>query len=394
MTPRRLATVSALFGAVACTPPPPAATPQRQAPPPPPPVVVSTESPEPVVAKAPPPTAAPEPVVVVPPCERLVAVLHEPPPLRGNHDQRPKALSHLADALEVTARKVRAVQELEPELAAQRDAYAETVQKLATAARGTARGFEQGDPIGAALSGKQMTTHAWKESKLADAIRARCPNDETPAAAAVVAPAAPTAKGPFPQSTHLGMRNPSQAAFRAPAKFRVRFDTTAGVFVASCRRSSAPHGADRFYSLVRIGFYDDVAFFRAVKNFVIQFGMHGDPAVQALWAKRNITPDKVVASNFEGSVTFAQAGGPATPGHTAKSRSTQLFINLKDNTRLDAMGFAPFCVISSGMDAVQRIHTGDGDKAGRDQGKIGAEGNAYLRATYPDLDYIRSARID
>lgn len=203
----------------------------------------------------------------------------------------------------------------------------------------------------------------------------------------------PAAKGPFPTSTHPAMTNPQLAKGQAPPHFAVRFDTTVGTFTVKCDRSWAPHGADRFYNLVSIGYFDDVAFFRAVKGFVVQFGIHGDPAVNTAWKKANLTPDVVTASNDEGTLTFAQAGRPAAPGKTADSRSVQLFFNLADNTRLDAMGFAPLCKVTSGMDVVKSIHTGHGEKAGRDQSNIQAQGNPYLRMNYPGLDYIERARL-
>ncbi|MEQ9317624.1 MAG: peptidylprolyl isomerase [Polyangiaceae bacterium] len=206
--------------------------------------------------------------------------------------------------------------------------------------------------------------------------------------------ATPTAKGPFPVSTHAAMTNPALANTKAPHHFAVRFDTTVGSFTVKCDRSWAPHGADRFFNLVKIGYFDDVAFFRAVKGFVVQFGIHGDPAVNAAWKKTNLTPDVVHASNEEGTLTFAQAGSPAAPGKTADSRTVQLFFNLTDNSRLDAMGFAPLCKVTANeLDVVKRIHTGHGETAGRDQSNIQAEGNAYLRQKYPELDYIRSARV-
>lgn len=217
-----------------------------------------------------------------------------------------------------------------------------------------------------------------------------------PLAAMPIGPApAPStkARGPFPQSNHPAMTKPQLAQGKAPASFRVRFETTAGDFTVQCRRDWAPHGADRFYSLVAIRYFDDVSFFRAVKGFVVQFGLHGDPAVNQAWKDENIDPDRVRESNLAGTLTFAQAGRPAAPSMTADSRSTQLFVNLGDNQRLDSMGFAPICRVTTGLDAVKRIHTGYGEKAGRDQTAITKKGNAYLRQTYPDLDYIETARI-
>ncbi|MEZ4447045.1 MAG: peptidylprolyl isomerase [Polyangiaceae bacterium] len=206
------------------------------------------------------------------------------------------------------------------------------------------------------------------------------------------APSEP-AKGPFTPSNHPGMRDPRRARERAPEHFDVFFDTTVGDILLTCHRAMAPHGADRFYSLLRIGYFDDVAFFRAVDGFVVQFGIHGLPAVNRAWKNANIEPDEVRAPNLEGTLTFAQAGAPAAPGMTAASRSTQLFFNLGDNRRLDEMGFAPLCKVVEGMESLHAIHTGYGEQAGRDQTAIREQGNDYLRRTYPALDYIRRAGV-
>jgi len=214
----------------------------------------------------------------------------------------------------------------------------------------------------------------------------------TPGAATKPA-AAPKAKGPFPASTHEAMKDPSKATEEAPAEFSVKFDTTAGAFSMTCHRDWAPYGADRFYNLVKIGYFDDVAFFRAVKGFVVQFGIHGDPEVNKAWRTANIEPDEVKESNKKGTLTFAQAGRPREKGKTAETRATQLFINLKDNERLDGMGFAPICTVTDGMDVVMKLHTGYGERAGRDQGAITMKGNEYLRKKYPLLDYVKTARL-
>ncbi|HHH30049.1 MAG TPA: hypothetical protein ENK57_17125 [Polyangiaceae bacterium] len=189
------------------------------------------------------------------------------------------------------------------------------------------------------------------------------------------------------------MKDPSKAVEEAPAEFSVKFDTTAGEFTMTCTRDWAPHGADRFYNLVKIGYFDDVSFFRAVKGFVVQFGIHGDPEVNKAWRNANIEPDDVKESNKKGTLTFAQAGRPKEKGKTAETRATQLFINLKDNDRLDGMGFAPLCTVTDGMDVVMKLHTGYGERAGRDQGAITMKGNEYLRKKYPLLDYIKTARL-
>lgn len=184
--------------------------------------------------------------------------------------------------------------------------------------------------------------------------------------------------------------NPSLATAEAPASFRVKFTTTKGEFVVSCDRSLAPYGADRFFNLVNIGFYDDVTFFRVVdkpKPFVAQFGIHGTPSVNAAWQGQTLPVDEPKASNKRGTLTYAMAGSPTT-------RTTQLFINLADNQKLDGMGFAPICEVTTGMDIVDKLHAGYGEAPSKQQGKIGNEGNAFLRAEYPDLDVIKTARIE
>lgn len=319
-------------------------------------------------------------------CNRLIAAINdEQEPLKQATGSDPAALRELADLLSHVAGKVGMVELTDPTLVGHRDDYAAMATELAASARATAAALERNDPAGAAAAAEGLSSFGSRESTLVDDLNRYCGYP--------VREPLPAAKGPFPASTHAAMTNPKLAKAKAPRHFAVRFDTTVGTFTVKCDRSWAPHGADRFYNLVAIGYFDDVAFFRAVKGFVVQFGIHGDPAVNAAWKKENLTPDVVKASNDAGTLTFAQAGQPAGPGMTADSRSVQLFFNLTDNTRLDAMGFAPLCKVTSGMDVVESIHTGHGEKAGRDQGNIQAEGNAYLRQNYPELDYIESARL-
>lgn len=174
----------------------------------------------------------------------------------------------------------------------------------------------------------------------------------------------------------------------APEHYTVRLTTTKGDIDIDVTRAWAPHGADRFYTLVREGYFTDVAFFRVIEGFMAQTGLHGDPAVNTRWRSRRIPDDPVVQHNTRGFVSYAMAG----PG----TRTTQFFINLVDNTNLDAMGFAPFGQVRD-MTTVTRIHSGYGEGAPRGRGpaqaRIQTEGNAYLRAEFPNLDYIRSARI-
>jgi peptidyl-prolyl cis-trans isomerase A (cyclophilin A) len=175
---------------------------------------------------------------------------------------------------------------------------------------------------------------------------------------------------------------------RAPDRYAVRFDTTKGPVVIDVTRAWAPYGADRFYTLVREGYFTDVAFFRVVEGFMAQAGIHGDPAMNTRWRPRRIPDDPPAQSNTRGMVSYAM-GGPGT-------RTTQFFINFVDNSRLDSMGFAPFGLVRD-MAAVDALHNGygEGPPSGRgpNQARIQNEGNAYLRAEFPQLDYIRSASI-
>ncbi len=176
----------------------------------------------------------------------------------------------------------------------------------------------------------------------------------------------------------------------APEVFQVLFKTTQGDFVIQVHRKWSPHGADRVFRLVNSGYYSDVAFFRVIKGFMVQFGIHGDPKVNRDWSQRTIPDDPVVMSNRREYVTFAKTGMP-------NSRSTQLFINYADNVNLDRMGFAPFGRVIKGMDVVDAINGeyGEGAPRGRgpSQGRMRTDGNVYLQKEFPKLDYIRSAHI-
>jgi peptidyl-prolyl cis-trans isomerase A (cyclophilin A) len=174
----------------------------------------------------------------------------------------------------------------------------------------------------------------------------------------------------------------SNADASAPGTYRVLLDTTKGPVTIQVDRSLAPKGAQRFYELVKAGYYDGARFYRVVPGFVVQWGYAADPAVSQKWNVR-IPDDPVKASNTRAMVSFASAG--------PNSRTTHLFINLGSNARLDAFGFAPFGRVTSGMSVVDRIYSGYDEKP--DQGQIAAQGNAYLEKEYPRLDYIKSARI-
>jgi peptidyl-prolyl cis-trans isomerase A (cyclophilin A) len=177
--------------------------------------------------------------------------------------------------------------------------------------------------------------------------------------------------------------HPDSLRAHAPAHYDVLFKTTAGAFTVRVTRAWAPLGADRFYNLVQHHYYDGTSFFRVVPGFVVQFGLSGNPALNAIWPNARIADDPVTQHNVPGTLTFADSG--------PNSRTTQLFINLGDDTRLDAMGFAPFGQVVSGMDAVKRIYAGYGETP--DQGSITSQGDAYLRGNFPRIDRIVSARI-
>jgi cyclophilin family peptidyl-prolyl cis-trans isomerase len=192
-----------------------------------------------------------------------------------------------------------------------------------------------------------------------------------------------------PFSASPGFADPAKLSATAPETFKVQFNTTKGKFAIQVTRSLAPNGADRFYNLVRSGYFTDIAFFRVVPGFMCQFGIHGDPNVSAKWREATIPDDPVKGSNTRGTITFATAG--------PNTRTTQLFINFADNTSLDGQGFAPFGKVIEGMDVVDKINGeyGDGAPYGRgpDQGRIQNEGNAYLKKDFPNLDHIKSATI-
>ncbi|MEP7306881.1 MAG: peptidylprolyl isomerase [Acidobacteriota bacterium] len=183
------------------------------------------------------------------------------------------------------------------------------------------------------------------------------------------------------------LRTPAQLTEKAPDTFKAKFDTSAGIFVIEVHRDWAPLGADRFYNLVKNGFYDDIRFFRVLDGFMAQFGMHGDPSIQSAWGRSNFMDDPVKQSNKKGYVTFAKSSAP-------NSRSTQVFINFVDNTGLDGQGFAPFGQVVQGMENVDKLYSGYGRQNVPDQGRITTEGNAYLTKEYPKLDYIKKATIE
>ena len=186
------------------------------------------------------------------------------------------------------------------------------------------------------------------------------------------------------------LSDPSKLTEQAPDSYRAKFETSKGAFVIEVTREWAPIGADRFYNLVKNGYYDDVRFFRVLDGFVVQWGMHGDPAIGSVWQKARIQDEVVKHGNAKGTVTFAKGG--------ANSRTTQVFINLANNARLDDMGFPAFGTVVEGMDVVTSLYGGYGEGApsggGPGQGQIAQYGNEYLKASFPKLDYIVKATIE
>ena len=196
---------------------------------------------------------------------------------------------------------------------------------------------------------------------------------------AAKSPAAPK-KAPASSGSLL---NPASLHAVAPADFKAEFVTTKGNFVVEVHKEWAPQGADRFYNLVRGGYFTNAAFFRVVPNFMVQFGLNANPAVNAAWRNANLRDDAVKQSNKRGYITFATAG--------PNTRTTQLFINFKDNGFLDSQGFAPFGEVVEGMDVVDKINSQYGETP--DQGAITSQGDAYISKNFPNIDKIKSARI-
>ena len=187
------------------------------------------------------------------------------------------------------------------------------------------------------------------------------------------------------------LADPSKHKATAPAKYSVKLETTKGEIIIDIKREWSPNGADRFYNLVKAGYYDDVAFFRVISGFMAQVGINGDPKVNAAWRQARIKddPKKAGIGNKPGFATFAKTGAP-------NSRTTQFFINLNDNSNLDGMGFTPFGKVRD-MKTMKQIHSGYGEGAPRGRGphqhRAQSEGNAYLRKDFPDLDYIKRATV-
>lgn len=205
---------------------------------------------------------------------------------------------------------------------------------------------------------------------------------ESPASSAAPAPAAAPAS-----PAKADALDPSKATEKAPEVFKARFVTTKGDMVIEAHRAWSPNGADRFYNLVKMGYYDGVIFFRVMSGFMAQCGMHPDPAVGAKWQNARISDDPNVpgVSNKPGYVTFAKTGMP-------NSRTTQIFFNMGDNAGLDPQNFTPFGKVIEGGAVIPALYSGYGEAP--DQGMIAAQGAQYLNAQFPNLDYIKSAKIE
>lgn len=198
--------------------------------------------------------------------------------------------------------------------------------------------------------------------------------------------------GTTPESAHAALRDPSNAYWttRAPERFFVRFETTKGAFVIDVHRDWAPRGADRFYQLVQSGFFDDSRFYRVRAGYIVQFGIAGDPAIAQRWRDQRFPDDSVRHTNLRGVVAYAMTG--------PNTRTTQIYINLRDNTLLDAQGFSPIGEVVRGMDVVDALYAGYGETSGGGmrngkQAPMFEEGNAYLDRNYPKLDHLRRAVV-
>jgi peptidyl-prolyl cis-trans isomerase A (cyclophilin A) len=199
-----------------------------------------------------------------------------------------------------------------------------------------------------------------------------------------------SAQPPAQTAAKPSLKSPASLKDQAPPVYKASFETSAGTFVVEVHRDWAPKGADRFYNLVKYGFYDNCRFFRVLSGFMAQFGINGDPAVQSVWRDARITDDPVKESNKKGYITFA-TGGPNT-------RTTQVFINYANNANLDSQGFSPFGKVLTGMDVVEKLYAGYGEGApqgkGPSQGLIQSQGTAYLAKDFPKLDFVKKATVE
>ena len=220
-----------------------------------------------------------------------------------------------------------------------------------------------------------------EEEDEAQPERRKRPAEQTEETAVVPAPTVTPE-----QAAKARLMNPAQLNEKAPETFRAKFTTSKGDFVIEVTRAWSPNGADRFYNLVKNGYYNDCRFFRVISDFMVQFGINGDPSLNQAWNQARIADDPVKESNIRGYVTFAMSSQP-------DSRTTQIFINYKDNAFLDAQRFAPFGIVIEGMDVVDSFYNEYHGVPSDNQPQIQAQGNAYLNKEFPRLDYIKSAAI-
>ena len=205
---------------------------------------------------------------------------------------------------------------------------------------------------------------------------------QTPASKSAATAKTGTSKTGTP-AARASLTNPASMNAKAPELFKAQFTTTRGDFVVEVHRAWAPLGADRFYNLVKNGYFTNAAFFRVVPGFIVQFGLNASPAVNKVWEHANIKDDPVMGSNTRGTLVFATAG--------PNTRTTQLFINFGNNAGLDRQGFAPFGTVTEGMDVVDKIYPGYAERP--DQQKITEEGDAYIVKNFPMIDKIKMAKI-
>jgi peptidyl-prolyl cis-trans isomerase A (cyclophilin A) len=203
----------------------------------------------------------------------------------------------------------------------------------------------------------------------------------------VASSAVAAGQAPAAASKTSKLLTPAALTAKAPAMFKAKFDTSKGVFVVEVHRDWAPFGADRFYNMVANGFFNGVRFFRVIPGFMAQFGINGNPAVTAAWNKADLKDDPPnKQSNMRGFITYGTTGRP-------NSRGTQVFINYKDNSFLDPQGFVPFGQVVEGMEVVDMLNSEYGSKPQDAQARISAEGNKFLMATFPKLDFIKTATL-
>jgi peptidyl-prolyl cis-trans isomerase A (cyclophilin A) len=206
-----------------------------------------------------------------------------------------------------------------------------------------------------------------------------------PPATTAPKPAAPAAAAPKAPNRLL---NPAALTAKAPDMFKVKFDTTKGPVVILLHRDWAPKGVDRFYNMTRNGFFTGARFFRVIPNFMAQFGINGEPAVNDAWEKARLTDDPPNGkSNVRGILTYGTTGQP-------NSRGTQLFINYKDNSYLDRQGFVPIGEVVEGMEVADMLYADYGAAPQNEQGTLVSQGNKYMQSKYPKLDYIKTATVE